>query len=191
MSRRVFLAVGLVVGLSLQAAVAQPARGQGAAVVDFYAQSPLPPVEGIIPEELAADDLANLLARAAGASMRVLPRGTVRQAESALQWKRSDVLRFARLRDLGRAVGADRLLVGWIERMDLDQGGGGGGQGAGVGRYFGFATIRVQVFDPKQGRIMFQVEESAYEIGMIRARVAERLLLHVLERTLPSLLPVL
>ncbi len=112
MSVRLLLAVALVAGLGLQTVVAQPARGLGVAVVEFYASSPLPPVEGIIPEELAADDLANLLARGAGASTRVLPRGTVRQAESALQWKRSDVLRFARLRDLGRAVGADRLLIG-------------------------------------------------------------------------------
>lgn len=108
MSVRLLLAVALVAGLGLQTVVAQPARGLGVAVVDFYAPSPLPPVEGVIPEDLAANDLADLLARGAGANVRVLSRETVRQAESALQWNRSDVLRFARLRDLGRAGGRCR-----------------------------------------------------------------------------------
>ena len=122
----------------------------------------------------------------------MLSRGAVRQAEAAIVWRGSDTLRFGRLQQLARALNADRVVIGWIERLDLDEGGW-GGPGAGVGRHFlsGFATVTVQVFDPKQGRIMFQVQESAYEIGVVRGRVAEGLLRRVLERAVPSLVRVL
>jgi hypothetical protein len=193
MSVTLILAVVLVAGLSMEMVVAQPARGLGVAVVDFYAPSPLPPVEGIIPEERAADDLSSLLIKAAGSQITVLSRGAVRQAESAIGWRGADVLRFARVEQLARALNADRVVLGWIERLDLDRGGGGGLGGGGAARHFmtGFAMVRVQVFDARQGRIIFQVQESASEIGVIRGRVAEQLLTHVLERVLPPLLSVL
>jgi hypothetical protein len=161
------------------------------AVPDFFALGPVPPVEGVVPEEFAADALANLLAKNAGTRRTALPREAVRRAESALEWKPSDALRFARLQALGRAVGADRLLIGWIQRLDLDQGGG-GGTGA-AGRHFlsAFAVITVQVFDVGQGRIVSQVQQSGYELGMSRAETTGRLLRHLLERSLSSLLPAL
>ena len=188
---RLIVVCALVVGLGGHVAVAQSPRGLVVAVVDFYAPGVLPPVEGIIPEDLAADDLTTLLARGAGTGIRVLPREAVRQAESAMAWQRSDVLRFARRRELGRAVGADRLLIGWIERLDLDRGGGGGGAGNQAGRHAmsGFAAIRVQVFDVAQGRIVSEVQQSGYEQGVISGGVTARLLLHLLERIVPSLLP--
>jgi hypothetical protein len=96
------------------------------------------------------------------------------------------VLRFARLRELARALDADLLLLGWIDRLDLDRGG--GNQGRGSPLVTGFATVTVQVFDPRQGRILSQVERSTYEIGIVNSRVAERLIQRVVEGTVPSIL---
>jgi len=184
------LVVTLAAGLRVHGAVAQPAQGLGVAVADFYAPSPLPPVEGIVPEELAADELTRLLAQSAGQQVTVLSRVAVRQSESAIGWRGSDVLRFARLQELARRLGANRVLVGWIQQLELDQGGGGGSQAGGGGRHFmsGFATVTVQVFDAKQGRIVSPVPASDNEIGLVRARVTERLLHKVLEGALPSVL---
>ncbi len=183
--------VALVSGASVHPAGAQPSKGLGVAVVDFYAPSPLPPIEGFVPETLAADELTGLLTASADRRVLVVSRDAVRQAESAMAWRGSDALRFARLQELARALNVDRLVVGWIQRLDLDQGGGGGPQAGGGGRHFlsGFATVTVQVFDAKQGRILSQAQESAYELGLIRARVTGRLLQHALERALPSILP--
>ena len=185
---RFILAVTLAVCLSAQPAVAQPAPGPGVAVVDFYAPSPLPPVGAVIPEQLAADVLANLLTQSASPPLILLSRATVRQAASAIGWKGSDVLSFARLQELARRLNAGRIVTGWIQRLEVNQGGSGSPIPGGGNAVTGFATINVQVFDVKQGRIVSQVQESAYETGLIRARVAEQLLHRILERALPSVL---
>ncbi len=183
----VIVAAVLAVASSAPAAGGAPARRLAVGVVDFYAPGPLPSLVGVVPEVLAADDLAGLVARSAGAQTTVIPRDTVRQAESALGWQRSDVLRFARVRELGRALEADLLLLGWIDRLELDRGGGGAQQGRGP-LVTGFAAVTVQVFDPRQGRIVSQVERSTYEIGVVNSRVAERLIQRVVEGTVPSIL---
>ncbi len=183
----VIIAAVLAAASSAPAAGGAPARGLTVGVVDFYAQGPLPPLVSVVPEVLAADDLAGLVARSAGAQITVIPRATVRQAESGLGWRGPDALRFARLRELARALDADLLLLGWFERLDLDRGGGGNQQGRGP-LITGFATVTVQVFDPRQGRIVSQVERSSYEIGIVNSRVAERLIQRVLEGALPSIL---
>jgi hypothetical protein len=120
---RFILAVTLAAWLSVQTAVAQPAQGPGVAVVDFYAPSPLPPVGAVIPEELAADVLASLLTRSARQQVTLLSRATVRQAASAIGWTGSDVLRFARLQELARRLNANRIVTGWIQRLEVEQGG--------------------------------------------------------------------
>jgi hypothetical protein len=186
---RLVLVIALVYGLSYQAAVAQPAQAARVGVVDFYTPSPLPPVSGIIPEERAADDLTDLLAGSAGQQVAVLSRVAVREAESAIGWQGVDVLRFDRLQRLARMVGADRLLVGWIQRLVLDRS---GTERQGGGHFFsGFATVVVQVFDAEQGRLVSQVQQSAYEPSAIGPVVTERLLRRVLERAIPSVLPSL
>lgn len=169
------------------------ARGSNVAVVDFYAATPLPPVVGVDPEVLAADELASRVAHSAGAQITVIPRATVRQAESAMAWRGSDVLRFARLRELARALDADLLLVGRIDRLDLDQSGGNGGgsQGRGFRTMSAFAAVTVQVFDPRQGRIVSHVERSAYNLGVVQSRVAEQLIRRVVEATVPAVMGAL
>ncbi len=62
---RLVMIVVTAMWVGVHAAMAQPAQGLGVAVVDFYGPSPLPPVEGLIPQERAADLLATLLAQSA------------------------------------------------------------------------------------------------------------------------------
>jgi hypothetical protein len=184
----VIIAVALALAASAPTVGSTAARGSGIGVVDFYATGPLRPFEGVAPEAMAADDLADLVARSAGTQITVIPRATVRQAESAIRWQGSDVLRFARLQELARALDADLLLVGRIDRLDLDRGSGGGAQSRARHLATGFAAVTVQVFDPRQGRVVSQVERSAYEVGIVDARVAERLIRRVVEATVPSVL---
>lgn len=186
----VIIAVAFALASSTPTVGSAAARGSGIGVVDFYA-GPLRPLEGIVPETLAADDLAALVAHSAGAQVTVIPRATVREAESAIRWQGSDVLRFARLQELARALDADFLLVGRIDRLDLDRGSGGGAQTRARHLTTGFAAVTVQVFDPRQGRLVSQVEQSAYEVGIVDARVAERLIRRVVEATVPSILPII
>jgi hypothetical protein len=184
----VVVAVVLAVASSVPAAAGPAPRASRIGAVDFYAVGPIPPVVGLTPEVLAADDLAGQVASSAGAQVTVIPRATVRQAESAMGWRGSDVLRFARLRELARAIDADILLLGWIDRLELDRGGTGGNQGHGFPMLTGFASVTVQVFDARQGRIVSQVARSAYETGIVSSRVAERLIQRVVEGTVPSVL---
>ena len=188
-SVRLLLVITLVVGLSSRAAVAQPAQRTAVAVVDFYSPSPLRPVSGIIPEQRAADDLTDLLAGSAGQQVTVLSRVAVREAESAIGWQGADVLRFDRLKRLAGMLNADQLMVGWIQQFVLDRG---GTEGQGGGQFFsGLVTVVVQVFDAKQGRLVSQVQQSAYELSAPASVVTERLLRSVLARALPSVLPSL
>jgi hypothetical protein len=168
------------------------APGSAVAVVDFYLLMPLSPLV-YTPELLAADDLAGLVVRSGGGGMTVIPRATVRQAESALGWHGSDVLRFARLRELARALGADLLVLGRFDRLELGGEGTTGIQNRGgrSGLVMGFATIVVQVFDPRQDRIVSEVKRSGYEIGVVSARVGERLIQRLLEETVTSIMPVI
>ena len=167
------------------------ARGAGVGVVDFYALSVLPPLLGVFPEQLAADDLAALVARPSATPIPVIPRDAVRQAESAMGWQRSDVLRFARLQDLAHALNADFLVVGWINRLDMDREGGSFHGDPGLFFITGYITVTVQVFDPQQARIVSRVERSDSEVGTVRSFVAQRLIARAIEQTLPSILPII
>ncbi len=185
----VIVAIALAVASSAPTIGGAAARGAGVGVVDFYAV-PLRPLEGLTPETLAADDLAALVAHS-GTQIAVIPRAAVRQAESAIRWQPPDSLSFARLKELARTLDADFLLVGRIDRLDLDRGGGGGGQTRARHLSTGLATITVQVFDPRQGRIVSHTEQNAYEVGVVDTRVAERLIRRVVEATVPSILPII
>jgi hypothetical protein len=186
----VIVAVAVAMASSAPTVGSAAARGSGIGVVDFYA-GPLRPLEGLVPESLAADNLATIVAHSAGGQITVIPRATVRQAQSAIGWRGSDVLRFARLGELARTLDADLLLLGWINRLDLDRGSGGGGQRGARHMVTGFATVTVRVFDPRQGRVVSEVEQSAYEVGIVDTRVAERLIRRVVEATVPSILPAI
>jgi hypothetical protein len=160
-----------------------------AAVVDFYVLSPVPFVDGLFPGRFVADTITGMLPQASHDDIVVIHRRDVRRAEQEVDWQDSDVLRFARLSELGRAMHADRLVVGWIERLDLSD----GGVRIGFPRIrshpvSGFATVRIQVFDVAQGRIVAQAAGSAYGMGMTLLFAAEQALRDAAARALPGVI---
>jgi hypothetical protein len=160
-----------------------------AAVADFYALSVLPFVDGLFAETFVADAVARMLPQASHGEIAVIPRADVRRAEREIRWRDSDALRFARLSELARAAEADWLVVGWIERLDVDT------HRVGIGfphvstrPLSGFATVRIQLFDTAQGRIAAEASGSAYSLGVTQLFIAEQALRDAAARALPGVL---
>ena len=194
----VVMAATSLVLVFLTAAPLPPARALPqvikVGVVDFYAQTPLGTFSGVFPERFAADDLSGLLARAPAGRFDVIPRATMQQAEGAMRWQEADVLHFDRLRALARAVGADRLVVGWIPQLVVEAGGGGGStpmSSDGGGPPNAFVNIVVQVFDGAEARVVAETHQSADIIGASRSQLATQVLHTALERALPDVLRLL
>ncbi len=173
----------MVVGLRAPAGTASSSvRTLG--VVDFYAVTPLGSFEGSFPERFAADDLSDLLTRAGGDRVAVIPRGVVRQAEASSGWRSEDVLRFGRLEALAHAIGADQLVIGWITMLDVETGGSHDG-----GPPMADVSVVVQVFDAAQRRIVAETRQSAFTILFgTRTSLAEQGLHLALSPTVPWLL---
>lgn len=153
------------------------AAGHTVAVALFYAPTPVTTYIGLIPEEYASEALSARLAAASGGRFTVVSRDRVRAQEGGLRWQEWDVLRFARLQELGRAAGADTVVVGWIESLVLDRLGGGrsgfdlGGDGGGV--LTATAVMTVQIFDAFQGRIVSQTKVAGHAMGAVTMRVVQ------------------
>ena len=163
-------------------------------VVDFYAQTPLGAFSGVFPERFAADDLSGLLARSPAGRFDVIPRATMQQAEGAMRWQEADVLHFDRLRALSRAVGADRLVVGWIPQLVVEAGGGGAVpmSSDGGGPPSALVNIVVQVFDGAAARVVAETHQSAdIMVGASRSYLTTQVLHTALERALPDVLRLL
>ena len=147
------------------------AAGHTVAVALFYAPTPVTEYSGLIPEEYASEDMSAKLVAASAGRFSVVPRGQVRTQEGGLRWREWDALRFARLSELGRAAGADRVVVGWIESLVLDRFGGGGNNfdfgGEGGGVLAGLAVVTAQVFDVSQGRIVYQTKVAGHSFGTL------------------------
>ena len=150
------------------------------AVALFYAPTPVATYTGLIPEEYASGALSARLAAASGGRFTVVPRDRVRAQEGGLRWQEWDALRFARLQELGRAAGADTVVVGWIDSLVLDKLGGGpsdfdfGGDGGGV--LTATAVMTVQIFDVTQGRIVSQTKVAGHATGAVTMRVVQKAL---------------
>lgn len=145
--------VCLVLGGLLLAGPAVPARATDRpiiAVADFYTPGALPVFLMTDPEQYAADVTAGLLVRAGGDALTVLPRGEVRAAERTLGWHSRDALNFGRLGALAQALGADQILVGWISRATVYR--------QDFALFASDAVITTQLFDTRQGRIVWQRE---------------------------------
>lgn len=148
-----------------------------AAVVDFYAITPVPPVPGLIAERFAADDLSAMLAQAAAGRIGVIPRRTVERAERDLGWRDGDVLKYGRLAELARRLHADRLVVGWIrELVNSSPGSDGDFPRMGNGPIMGSAVLVVQVFDAAQGRLVAEAPGEGDAVGMVRSVITEQVL---------------
>ncbi len=162
-------------------------------VVDFYAPTPLGAFLGMVPERYAADELSRLLTHSASFRLEVIPSMTMQKAQDAMRWQGADVLHFDRLRALARAVGADRLVVGWIPLFSVDAGGGRGFPfpDDGNGPPTADANIVVRVFDAAEARVVAETRQSAFALGINRLQVAAQVLHVALERVLPALLTLL
>ena len=156
-------------------------------VVDFYAPTPLPVIGAVIPERAAADELAALLTRGAAGAVVVVPRAMVGRAEATMRWRTQDVLSFARLADLARAVGVGRLVVGWIPTLSVEGSGTELFDPDGNGMPLAQASVVVQVFDSAEGRIVAQTTRSASAIGIVPAILVRDVLRNALAPTVPWL----
>lgn len=198
MSRKLRTCLSGVVVLAVVLAplAAGAARGPlKVGVVDFYAPTPLAPFSGFFPERFAAGDLTDLLARAGGDRLVMIPRDAVQRSEQEMRWSDADVLHFDRLRALAGVVGADRLIVGWIQRLTVEGGGGAGGRiglmdgGDGAaGATRAEVELVVQVFDAGQGRLVDEAQYFASGVGGPRAELAKRVMDHALRPAIPALL---
>jgi hypothetical protein len=163
-------------------------------VVDFYAVTPVATYNGLVPEAYAADRLSQALARDGAGRLTVIPRPAMRQAERAIGWHGPDILKFARLSELARQAGADRLVVGQIRMLFVNSEGsheGVPGGGGGEGMKTGLAVLVVQVFDASQGRIVAETRQAAQGLGPIDYLVVEDQLDSAVAHAVPPLLPAL
>jgi hypothetical protein len=138
---------------ALVAGIAAPVRAADRAVIavaDFYSPGAPPIVQITDPERYAADVSAGALVRAGGDALTVLPRSEVRAAEASLGWHTRDGLNFSRLGALAQALHADRVLVGWINRATVYR--------QDFALFAADAAVNTQVFDTRQGRIIWQRE---------------------------------
>jgi len=161
----------LVVALAAAFSTGRPAGAADRTVVVpvFYAPSPLPPFPSMVPEQYAATSLTAMLAAAAGGRIAVVPRDQVVAKESELHWREVDVLQFARLSELAHALGADRVVVGWILVLTWNTGGSGGRSdivgGGTAGMLYGLTDVIYQVFDATQGRIVYETRAEGHSVG--------------------------
>ncbi len=162
------------------------------AVVDFCAPISLQTSEDALAQRIVADDLADLLARAAEERFAVIPRVIVEQAEAALQWRDEDALSTERLRALARAVGAGWLVVGWIPMLSI------GSSERGLihppnsrRRPQGEASVVVRLFDAAMGRTVVEVQHWVSAVGDVRPMLAEEVLRRALEPTVSRLITAL
>jgi hypothetical protein len=166
---------------------AQP-PGPSVGVVDFYSPTPLP-LFGFTPERYAADDLSALLSQGSTPYI-VVPRQTIVQAEAAMRWQSEDVLHFDRLHALAAAVGAGRLVVGWIPLLVVHQGGGIFPSGA--DSRAADVNLVVQVFDAAQGRLTAERKSVASILGPpTRDLVAQQVIDQALRSAAPAIAPFL
>jgi hypothetical protein len=184
MASMVAVTVLLVAPVAGPRAAAAPAP-LAVGVVDFYSPTPLGPYN-FSPERYAADDLSAILSRGP-APFIVIPRPTMVQAEAAMHWQEVDVLHYDRLRALANAVGAGRLVVGWIPLLVIHRGGGGFFPSAGDGEPSSAdVNLVLQVFDAAQGRL---IAERRYRASIVGPPTRDLVAQQVIDEALRSAAP--
>jgi hypothetical protein len=180
----------LAAAVLLSAPAGPPAAAAPAAlsvgVVNFYSPTPLTPV-GFSPEQYAADDLSALLS-AGQPPFIVIPRPTMVQAQAAMHWQEVDVLHYDRLRALATAVGAGRLVVGWIPLLVIHRGGNGFFPGGDGEPSSADVNLVLQVFDTAQGRL---VAERRFAASILGPPTRELVAKQVIDQALRSAAPVM
>jgi len=108
------------------------------AVLDYAVPSSAA-VSGATASRYVADDLAAQLGKVSHPQLTVISRKAVRDAEASLAWKMpADLINFGRLAQLAQNVGANYLILGQIQSVNVP----GGGGGAGL-----TATVQIALFD--------------------------------------------
>jgi hypothetical protein len=143
------------------------------AVLDFSTSGTMPSISGLTPGRFAADDLSQTLAGITHRLLTVIPRKTIRDAEASLNWQSADLLRFDRLAELARRVGADHLFVGRIESL-ITQTQGRSSLGGNMSR--ADASVRLQVFDAAQKRLLGSALGSGLGLGPSQQVAAQQAL---------------
>lgn len=158
-------------------------------VVDFYPGSTGGGGDlGVIPTRFVADELSAQLAHAGGNEISVLPRADVESAQAALKWRGEDVLSFSRLGDLAARLHADRLVVGWITLLRI---GPMDSSSPGAGQWLGWVNLVVQIFDPTQGRLVWETKGYGTGYGVLGYIVLEETLRHGVASTVAPTLSAL
>jgi len=161
-------------------------------VVEFYAPGPEATINSVVPSRAAAAELTTLLTNAAGAGgIAVAPRASMERSETAVRWQSQDALSFARLGDLARAAGTDRLVVGWLPIVGTSGGSTQPPQGGkdGNGATLITADVVVQIFDVGQGRIVGETHSSGSALsGPVAALGTLEMLRNALLPTVPWLM---
>jgi hypothetical protein len=177
-----------VLTLALAAVLAAGMAPAGAAgrpvvcVADFYAIPAMPIAVFTDVERFAADELSPLLLRAGGDAVTVLPRTEVSGAERSLGWRGQDALKFDRLGALTHAMRCDRVVTGWIDRVAVFQ--------QGLFLFSGQAALNTQVYDARQGRIVWEQSSDGFALGGTPDFAVVRAIHDALARVVPAALPV-
>jgi hypothetical protein len=172
------LAVALVLApVGLLSAGAPQAIG----VVNFAVRPSVPSISGLSPGRFAADDTTALLQHTAAASLRVISRETMTQAQSALSWRDRDITNSVRLNALAIGAHATHLVIGTVDRLSVEQ----QSNSASPAR----ATVHIQVFTPP-ALITEAVTETGTAVGTGSvARIAAQQALHqAIQQALPMVL---
>ena len=150
-------------------------------VVNFAVRPSVPSIPGLFPGRFAADDTTALLQRAAPASLSVISRETMSQAQAALSWRDADITNSARLNALATGAHAAHLVIGTVDRLSVER----QSTSASGAR----ATIHIQVFTPP-ARITEAVTDTGTAVGTGSvARIAAQQALHqAIQQVLPMVL---
>jgi len=154
---------------------------QAIGVVNSAVRPSVPPIPGLFPGRFAADDTTALLQRTAPASLSVISRKTMTEAQAALSWRDRDIANSARLNALATRAHAAHLVIGTVDRLDVE------GQSNSASR--ARATVHIQVFTPPAW-ITEAVTDTGTAVGTGSvSRIAAQQALHqVIQQVLPLVL---
>jgi len=154
---------------------------QAIGVVNFAVRPSVPPIPGLFPGRFAADDTTALLQRTAPASLSVISRKTMTEAQAALSWRDRDIANSARLNALATRAHAAHLVIGTVDRLDVE------GQSNSASR--ARATVHIQVFTPPAWITEVVTDTgTAVGTGSVSRTAAQQALHQVIQQVLPLVL---
>jgi len=153
-------------------------------VADFYLAGPAPSYSGPPLGQAVADEVTRMLPKIEKGALDVIPRNVMREKQAAMGWQGKDGLSATRVGELAAAAGADHLIVGEIDRFDMERSTGTGGGG----KYQVHTVIRVQVFDASQKRFTGRGSGDGVALGQTQSIAGQQALRQALAAALPRAL---